>query len=120
MTTAATRRIARHHVGDIHRIPKAGIDVGNHRRLLHLADRAHHLQMRPHWQDVGIGHRIGRRKLKAAAPDRVEARIRRELGRKRIVCRHRKRGLADIELGAQRGSLRIALRHRRSNPGEEK
>ena len=93
---------------------EAGVDIGNDGRVLHFTNRAHHFQVRSHRQDVGVGHRIGCRQLKAAAPDRVKAGIRRELGGKGIVRRHRERRLADIELGAQRCGLRIVLRHKRS------
>jgi hypothetical protein len=44
----ASGGVLRHDVGDVHRIAKTGVEIGNHRRVLHLADRTHHLQMRTH------------------------------------------------------------------------
>ena len=38
---------------------KTGVKIGDHRRVLHLADRTHHLQMRTHRQNIGIGHGVG-------------------------------------------------------------
>ena len=92
--------VLRHDVGDVHRIAKTGVEIGDHRRILHLADRAHHFQMRTHRQNIGIGHRVGRRQFEAAAPDGVEAGIGGEFCGERIMRRHGNRRAMHVDLGA--------------------
>src|SRR5882724_11744348 len=48
----AGRGIARHEISDVDRIAVAGIDIGDDRRVLHLSDRPHQLEMRVNRQDV--------------------------------------------------------------------
>jgi hypothetical protein len=103
--------IARHGVGDVHRIAETRVNIGNDRAILHLADRAHHFQMRTHWQNIGIRYRIGCRKLEAASPYRVKARGGGELSRQRVMCGHCERRLMNVQLGMQRGGLWVVLRH---------
>ena len=71
-------RVLRHDISNVHRVAETGIEVGDHRRILHLADCAHHLQMRAHRQNIGVGHGVGRRQLKATAPTGIKTRIRGE------------------------------------------
>ena len=92
--------VLRHDVSNVHRVAKPGVEIGDHRRILHLADRAHHLQMRTHRQDIGVGHRVGRRQFETATPNGIEARIRGELCGERIMRRHGQRWAMHVDLGA--------------------
>jgi hypothetical protein len=96
----AGRGVARHQIRDVHRIAIPGIEIRDHGRVLHLADRAHHFQMRVHRKNVRIRHRVRRRELEAAAPDRIKTRRSGEFCGQRIVCRHGQCRTTHIELGA--------------------
>jgi hypothetical protein len=79
------RRVAWRDIGDVHGIAESCIDVGDDRSILHLANRAHDLQVDVHREDAGVWHSVGRGKFEAATPYRIETSTGGELGRERVV-----------------------------------
>ena len=95
------RNIARHHVGNGDRVAEAGVDIGQHRRILRRGNGPHHLKMRVSGKNAGVRDGVGGGEFEAAAPDDVEPGHGGQLRRERIVCRHGHGGAGNVQFGTE-------------------